>query len=326
MTSALNDILELESWTNFVQGIVSYSADPGIIASFDWTEAAKLTVGEYLNLLDEVEAFLPTINWSFLSAQLPLIESTLAGQGLPAAQIALAIGFLEDFIAGDFSLILDGLDFVRGHFTGVPRGTVLTEALAGDFGGSSGVDRAGNAGNNTLKGGAGDDTLDGKAGKDTLKGNGGDDVLLGGTGNDLLKGGAGKDTLKGGAGKDVLRGDAGNDVLQGGAARDFLFGGAGNDRLKGDGGNDILRGQKGNDTLFGGAGNDRFIFNGRDGTDRLKDFDVGSDKLKFIGADNLNDLGFARFGDDVKVSYGSTVVIVEDVTVAEMNDIDNFLF
>lgn len=326
MASALSDILELESWTNFVQGLVSYSGDTDIIGSFDWTAASTLTVGEYLHLLDEVEAFLPTFNWGFLSAQLSFIETTLVGQGIPAAQIALAIGFLEDFIAGDFSLVFDGLDFIRSTFAGVPSGTVLAQAVAGDFGGPGGVEKEGNAGNNTLKGGGGDDTLDGKGGNDLLKGKGGDDTLKGGTGDDVLKGGAGKDVLNGGAGKDVLKGEAGNDVLDGGAARDVLFGGGGNDRLKGGGGNDVIRGQSGNDILFGNGGNDRFIFNGSDGTDHLKDFDVGHDKLKFLGASNLNDLGFERSGSDVKVTYGNTVVIVEDTTIAEINDVDNFLF
>ncbi|MFP4313918.1 MAG: type I secretion C-terminal target domain-containing protein [Alphaproteobacteria bacterium] len=59
----------------------------------------------------------------------------------------------------------------------------------------------------------------------------------------------------------------------------MLDGGAGNDVLYGEGGDDILIGGSGDDVLNGGTGSDTFVFNSLDGSDTVKDFEAGIDKL-----------------------------------------------
>ena len=88
--------------------------------------------------------------------------------------------------------------------------------------------------------------------------------------NDHLKGGLGNDTIIGAAGFDRLRGYAGNDKLQGGL---------GNDKLDGGDGDDVLIGNYGTDILFGGVGNDLFYLEDVKGRDRIKDFELGIDKI-----------------------------------------------
>ncbi|MFK7876123.1 MAG: calcium-binding protein [Paracoccaceae bacterium] len=157
-----------------------------------------------------------------------------------------------------------------------------------------------------LAGGMGDDILDGRAGSDTLGGGSGDDVLLGKSGADDLMGGSGNDSLYGGHGDDVMRGSTGDDLmrgnknddsLHGGDGTDKLYGGAGDDALfgdldrdflRGDAGNDTLDGGLGNDNLTGGAGADVFVFRDESyGFDRVKDFEVGLDKI------DLTDFGMS---------------------------------
>ena len=325
MSSDLNNILGLQAWTDYIRGLVAFSGDTTIIESFDWTQASNMTVGQYLGLLDTAETALTSFNWSLLSPQLPFIESQLLGQGLPAATVALALGFLNDFIAGDLSVITEGFDFVRAAFADVAPGTALMDAINGG-GTGGGLVETGGSGPNTMVGGAGDDDLSGLGGNDRLTGNGGDDTLNGGAGRDKLNGGAGNDDLVGGGGKDRLAGGAGRDDLQGGSGNDTLLGGGGNDTLNGGGGRDVLNGGTGNDSLFGGGGADRFVFRGRDGSDTINDFDVGVDHIKIVGAGSLSDIDFVQQGSDVVLSYGRLEVTVTGVTLAEMQDADNFLF
>ena len=88
-------------------------------------------------------------------------------------------------------------------------------------------------------------------------------------------------TLNGTSGDDTIQGLAGNDKLSGLAGNDVLEGGSGSDTLNGGDGNDILRGGIGNDILTGGLGADRFQFEKLPGSDRITDFQLGSDKLDF---------------------------------------------
>ncbi|TDR78309.1 calcium-binding protein [Paludibacterium purpuratum] len=146
---------------------------------------------------------------------------------------------------------------------------------------------------NALYGGDGNDEL-------YVLGNSVDAFLSGGRGNDLLVGGLGSNTLIGGSGDDRLFGNIGNDVLEGDGMDDELlslsdphnFQAGGNDTLWGGGGNDTLIGGKGNDTLTGGSGRDTFVWDRQDlgGVDRVTDFDVKEDYLKFsnIAPDRLS--------------------------------------
>lgn len=77
----------------------------------------------------------------------------------------------------------------------------------------------------------------------------------------------------------------------GNARNNFLYGSQGRDSLDGGAGDDYLRGYEGNDVLAGGTGADRFVFErtfAANGTDRITDFEVGTDILDF------SLVGFAR--------------------------------
>ena len=65
---------------------------------------------------------------------------------------------------------------------------------------------------------------------------------------------------------------------------------AGNDTLQGGDGNDQLVGGTGNDVLTGGGGADSFVFDQRDGDDRITDFTTGEDKIQ-LSSTLVNSLG-----------------------------------
>lgn len=83
---------------------------------------------------------------------------------------------------------------------------------------------------------------------------------------------------------------AGNDALYGFAGADALRGGKGDDALWGGAGDDLLVGGRGDDVLWGGAGNDVFEYEAgrwgraRDGEDTIRDFELGHDVLRLVGA------------------------------------------
>jgi Ca2+-binding RTX toxin-like protein len=204
------------------------------------------------------------------------------------------------------------------------------------IGGSGDDHLTGQNGHDSLSGGTGQDTLKGGTGYDTLKGGEGSDSLDGSDGKDKLSGGSGRDTLNGGNHNDKLVGDGGNDVLRGGngddflrgkSGRDELTGGNGNDRLLGDSGRDILLGHKGDDRLTGGKQSDTFVFHKGHGNDTITDFTIGSDHIEIgRGASRLKHLDFSQQGDDVLVAFSNVTILVEDTTVAQLQDADNFLF
>ncbi|MEM9090297.1 MAG: calcium-binding protein, partial [Cyanobacteria bacterium P01_F01_bin.53] len=205
--------------------------------------------------------------------------------------------------------------------------------------------------NDQLVGGDGNDTLNGDAGRDSLFGGNGDDVLSGGDDNDQLVGGNGDDTLNSGANKDRVFGGNGNDIIDGGAGRDLLygnqnndiifggadndriFGGSGNDILSGDAGRDIITGNSGddilmgvtgNDVLTGGSGSDVFVFGNGDGTDTVKDFKVGTDKIGLVeGELTFSDLTFEQRGRRTFLgvaSTGETLAILDRVTASSLTE------
>ncbi|MEM7745292.1 MAG: hypothetical protein AAF409_16430 [Pseudomonadota bacterium] len=183
----------------------------------------------------------------------------------------------------------DDDDVIRGN-----RGDDLLEGGAGNdtlrgdeeadvlYGGAGDDDMNGGRNNDVLYGGADDDNLVGERNVDIVFGGAGDDVLRGNRGSDTLSGEGGSDTLFGNEFSDVLYGGGDSDVLYGGSQRDSLFGGAGSDTLDG--------GSSG-DNLFGGANADTFQFRAPGGTDRVEDFEDGTDILDF----SLAGLGFGDF-------------------------------
>lgn len=222
-----------------------------------------------------------------------------------------------------------GIDILTGNV----RSGVIDDFI---FAGSGNDAVAGMSGNDTLWGQSGNDIIQGNHGSDKLFGGDGNDSLLGGTGRDLLvgdlgddlmKGGNGNDRLLGGVGRDTMFGDLGADRLYGRSGSDELTGGNGWDQLYGGKGHDTLIGQVGNDILHGGAGADHFVFHRGHGNDTILDFTIGQDKIVIgRGASWFGQLDFAQQGDDVLVSFSDVTILVENVTLAEIQDADNFLF
>lgn len=130
---------------------------------------------------------------------------------------------------------------------------------------------------------------------------------INGTGNSLdnrLYGNAGKNVLKASSGNDILRGYAGNDKLYGGSGNDKLYGGAGDD------------------WLYGGPGQDMFVFERSSGRDRIKDFQVGLDKIDVRAWSNVHDLAdlkMTQSGAHVVIHHGADVVVVEHVQLAALS-------
>lgn len=143
--------------------------------------------------------------------------------------------------------------------------------------------------------------------------------LTGTIGNDTLQGRETDNVLDGGSGggRDLLQGNEGNDTLIGGGGADRLFGGDGNDHLTGG---------KGNDRLTGGAGEDLFIFGRNDGSDRVQDFEVGADRITIAGVTALNQITFSSVSGGVRLEGNGTTILVEGVSLGDMNNADNFLF
>lgn len=323
MVPELSDLTGLETWTRYIQSLVSYTGDPDLISGFDFDAVATLTVADYLNLLDTAETFLLGFDWSILTAQIPFIENLLISQGVPAATISLALGFLNDFASGDVSLVTEGLDVIRAQLAGYAPETVLASAIAGDgkidTGGGGGTPK-GTSGNDELIGTAKADSLDGKGGNDDIDGRAGNDTLKGGSGNDTIDGGRGKDKINGGSGADEIDGGKSKDVIDGSKGNDTIKGGAGNDVIKGGSGKDVIEGEAGNDILRGNAGRDEFHFGKRDGDDTVKDFRNNVDTLVLDDSLWRGDLTkkqvMKRFGeqvdDDFVLTFKTGSITLED--------------
>lgn len=164
------------------------------------------------------------------------------------------------------------------------------------------LDGVGNENNNSILGDGGNNSIGGGGGNDNLYGYGGNDIIDGGSGDDIMDGGDGIDivsyksatsgvtvdlskTLKqdtGGAGIDAL---SNFENLEGSAWDDFLTGNGSANKIVGLGGNDKIRGGAGDDDLTGGNGADTFIFDNAatNGTDRIRGFESGVDKLDVSG-------------------------------------------
>jgi Ca2+-binding RTX toxin-like protein len=124
-------------------------------------------------------------------------------------------------------------------------------------------------------------------------------------------GGEGRDTLiaiegaVGSAHNDVLSGSAGANWLSGGGGNDTLLGLAGDDQLFGGEGDDRLEGGAGGDLLVGGLGSDLFIFGPGSGTDQIRGFEPGVDRVQLSGTEPAN-------FDDFQAAFDTTAA---DVTI-----------
>jgi len=286
-------------------------ADPSL--SFTATEGGTYYVGvsQYLN-----DNYDPMVNASGDGVQLP-------DEGISPGEYTLKLTLDAIDVPG---IVVDGTDegdriFGEGGNDTLSGGSE-NDAIFGGAGndvidGGSESDRLfGETGDDTINGGSESDRIFGGEGNDTIDGGSGSDRAFGDAGNDILTGGSGDDRLFGGAGQDILAGGSGDDRLFGNEERDILIGDMGNDFLSGGAGNDVLMGVTGNDTLSGGEGADLFVFGVGDGTDRVKDFEVGTDKIGLVdgeltfadititGSVNRTILGVASTGETLAILRG----------------------
>lgn len=119
--------------------------------------------------------------------------------------------------------------------------------------------------------------------------------VVGGDGTDSLTGSTAANRLEGGRGNDVLKGSAGLDSLFGGSGADKLYDGSGADRLA------------------GGVGRDVFYLEKDGSTDRILDFQDGSDQIA-LGAKNFRALSFVEMTNgSVRVDYAGDRLVVSSV-------------
>ncbi|MEM9447678.1 MAG: Calx-beta domain-containing protein [Cyanobacteria bacterium P01_E01_bin.6] len=206
----------------------------------------------------------------------------------------------------------EGVETLDFNLTAINNAEIGTQSSATvniiedvDLRGSGNDDRLrGEGGDDIIRGRGGDDTLRGLSGDDRLIGGGGSDRLIGDSGNDNLRGNGGDDRLIGGGGNDSLTGNGGDDRLIGQSGDDLLNGGNGNDRLKGGAGSDELIGGRGDDILIGGSDSDIFVLRNRQGTDLIRDFNIGEDFIQLQGSLSFRDLSFQQEGRNTVIEAG----------------------
>jgi Ca2+-binding RTX toxin-like protein len=136
-------------------------------------------------------------------------------------------------------------------------------------------------------------------------------------------------TVLGKKGDNVLHGSSGDDLIDGKKGNDQLFGAERDDNLVGGKGNDLSVGGGGNDVLRGGKGSDTFYFATGFGNDRIVDFKVGQDLIRF-DKDVFSDyasLSAAMSGQKggVLIEAGDDSVFLAGVKLSKLADHD-FLF
>lgn len=220
--------------------------------------------------------------------------------------------------------------------------TGVIESNGKSFFGGTAIDNLTNAG--IMKGdvllNGGNDVYIGTGGLvyGTIHGGDGDDRFVVGTAQDRVDGGFGFDTLDLSAALGVLTVDLADsfnnrgatitgdsftnieavlggtraDIIRGNAADNALYGRNGSDRLDGGDGQDTLCGGTGGDVLTGGAGADTFLYTARaEFGDRITDFEVGMDFLRFEG--QAIGLGLYQGGLDVSRFHAGTSNAAADV-------------
>lgn len=205
--------------------------------------------------------------------------------------------FVDDIGDEVFEFAGEGTDTVRSTLANYKLDSNVENLQLDGTGNTNG---SGNDLNNAIKGNSGNNNLQGWGGNDSIYGLGGDDIINGGAGDDVLDGGDGTDlvTYKVGAtngvtvdltktkqntgmGTDTIRNF---ENLEGTLFNDVLYGDNGANKIAGLDGDDTIRGRGGNDDLTGGSGADRFLFEStaNNGTDMIRGFETGLDKLVFF--------------------------------------------
>ncbi|MEL6997070.1 MAG: Ig-like domain-containing protein [Pseudomonadota bacterium] len=124
----------------------------------------------------------------------------------------------------------------------------------------------------------------------------------------------------------AVTGNADINWLVGNSGANALVGEAGADRLIGLDGMDTLIGGAENDVLEGGADADAFVFSGADGIDRILDFELGTDLVRFSSLGlSFNDLTVSDLGGAALVDYGFGLIRIENVSASALTE-DTFDF
>ena len=171
---------------------------------------------------------------------------------------------------------------------------------------------------------AGNDVAKGGAGNDQIIGNSGRDRLFGDEGDDVVEGNSGQDRLFGGAGRDILLGGSGSDRLFGNQERDILLGSTGDDFLNGGDGDDVLISATGHNVLLGGSGADLFVFRAGSGTDSVRDFETGTDRIGLVDGElTFADITITQAGGRTLLgiaSSGETLAILRGIEASSLSE------
>lgn len=185
-----------------------------------------------------------------------------------------------------------------------------------------------NVSSDTAWAGSGNDTLYGSDGANRLGLSSGDDLVYSYGGDDIIYANVGDDTIYSGSGNDLVYGGDDEDFIDAGSGDDEIYGGDGSDTIEGGTGNDLLYGGLGNDTLTGGAGNDSFNFKPTSNM-TITDFVAGEDTivLELSQIENYSQVqdSMEQSGSDVRITIGSDVILVNDITVTELDNSENFV-
>ncbi|MFB8791963.1 MAG: Calx-beta domain-containing protein [Potamolinea sp.] len=164
---------------------------------------------------------------------------------------------------------------------------------------------------NVINGTSVSETLLGTIQEDSIYGFAGNDIIVGSIGKDEIYGGPGNDELIGdvknlvgddSSMNDIIYGGIGSDRLHGGGGNDYLYGKAGNDQIWGDVGDDLIWGGFGNDILTGGTGFDTFVIAKGEGTDTIRDFQIGQDYIALTGGLTFASLSITQLGSQTLIS------------------------
>ncbi|MEO0801988.1 MAG: 5'/3'-nucleotidase SurE [Cyanobacteria bacterium J06642_2] len=158
---------------------------------------------------------------------------------------------------------------------------------------------------------------------DAVRGFGGNDTIRTGDGNDQIFGDipntfgmGGNDFVDAGDGHDEVRGNSGNDTLLGGAGLDRIFGGEGDDFIRGGEGDDVLKG----DSFRPELGNDTFVLAAGEGTDTIRDFQIGEDLIALADGLTFGDLSFSDVDGVAEIAFGDeTLAILNRVSAGDLN-------
>ncbi len=252
--------------------------------------------------------------------------------------------------AGDDAIFgKGGSDIEKGGEGNDWLGTYYIELApgVGFLGDDSGDDQLfGEAGDDTLFGGTGFDVMNGGDGIDTVDYSWAPDPvvvnLFAGQDGTASQGGGSAtswsngdtyvsiERVIGSSFGDLIFGSNNGDFIDGGSENDTLFGVGGGDTLIGGAGVDQIEGGDGNDTMTGGTEADTFIFRSLgsslfqsprpgDGHDTILDFEIGVDRLGFVGAE-LADLAIEQVGAGTRITYadGEASITLQNVSADEL--------